>query len=126
MTPTQLDHLRLLKSHLTTLLEVAKMRTRGEWVRNYGHNPSITLTDYETTIALVWSTSQDATFIAACAGNAEAGWKSTLAAINRYERMSKTIAYVSDPTMSELALKQELHLLKCEILAEWTIETLQK
>jgi len=57
-----------LKTELREFIALSETITPGEWIRNYGHNPSITLTDYETDIAIVWSKreyhSQDATFIA--------------------------------------------------------------
>jgi hypothetical protein len=73
MTIAQLDHLNRIKRHLETLLANAERRTPGEW-RRPGWLPD----------SMYLGSSPDSAFIASCAGNAEAGWKSTLGVINRY------------------------------------------
>ena len=83
MTPAQLDHLSRIKRHLETLLSDAGKRTPGEWKLI---QPNIDKGEF------IWSVNagttpvcpallNNASFIASCAGNAEAGWRSTLAAI---------------------------------------------
>jgi hypothetical protein len=82
MTPTQLNHLRLIDAHLERLLDIASKRTPGEWEvdqavtwdQSRGINPQIVQRN-------AYLTADDAAFIAAAAGNAEAGWKATRAAI---------------------------------------------
>lgn len=83
MTTAQLDHLRAIDAHLTALLALAAKRTPGEW-RNVGANfyssgRNVGACFYSgiNGLALV----ENAAFIAACAGRAEAGWRSTKAAI---------------------------------------------
>lgn len=88
MTPAQLDHLRRIDAHLANLLSTAEKRTSGEW--HIGSHDSI-LGKNEFDFAakeevavkpkrdMFWSS--NATFIASCAGNAEAGWRATQIAI---------------------------------------------
>jgi len=83
MTPEQLDHLNKIKRHLETLLANAEKRTPGAWGSNEGQY--VCADDHG--IAECYHRDSDendhnATFISSCAGNAEAGWKSTRAAIN--------------------------------------------
>ena len=78
MTPAQLDHLRAIDAHLAKLLDIAAKRTPGEWINggrydlDYVHNRDEAFCTMNT---------HNAAFIASCAGNAEAGWKATRAAI---------------------------------------------
>ena len=82
MTTAQLDHLRLIDAHLERLLDIASKRTPGEWEvdqavtwdQSRGINPQIVQRN-------AYLTADDAAFIASCAGNAEAGWRATRAAI---------------------------------------------
>lgn len=82
MTPSQLEHLRATDAHLGRLLDIAAKRTPGEWEvdqavtwdQSRGINPQIVQRN-------AYLTADDATYIASCAGNAEAGWKATRAAI---------------------------------------------
>lgn len=88
MNPAQLDHLRRIDAHLANLLATAEKRTPGEW---YCHPETLddgrlfnTINTKESFVLIVCSTAfvhEDAAFIAACAGNAEAGWKTTRLAI---------------------------------------------
>ena len=93
MTPAQLDHLRRIDAHLANLLAIAEKRTPGEWESRTGGGRGIVehfvmreqddvaicadCLDPETSRPSV----DNAAFIASCAGNAEAGWKATRAAI---------------------------------------------
>lgn len=100
MTPAQLDHLRRIDAHLTNLLSTAEKRTPGEWQRatdaHYapgtlcvvGHPDHGQVGHVGNCIARVappecttFVDHANAAYIAACAGNAEAGWKATRAAI---------------------------------------------
>lgn len=94
MTPAQLEHLRKIDAHLEKLLSQAEKRTPGRWVAHFntiatskgwwgvastsshecvGHEDCPMIPDEEK--------QSNATFIASCAGNAEAGWKAARAAI---------------------------------------------
>jgi len=86
MTHAQLDHLRAIDAHLAKLLELAAKRTPGEWELTYeGGNGGASFPriidpgDFAASAAEV--SIEDAFFIAASAGNAEAGWRATRVAI---------------------------------------------
>jgi len=80
MTPAQLDHLRRIDAHLANLLATAEKRTPGEW-----RNTCFQVSAARDRIAHTGlgqlppprsvEAEHNAAFIAACAGNAEAGWK---------------------------------------------------
>ena len=95
MTPSQLEHLRLIDAHLDKLLDIAAKRTPGEWKWHWrnadeaapGSIFAMPREGYAYAVARCPRYgkdhfSDDATFIASCAGNAEAGWRATKAAIN--------------------------------------------
>lgn len=99
MTPGQLMHLKLLDAHLDKLLALAAKRTAGEWRKEASRAYCI---DDEFTYSVAGPPSDymylqeegDANFIAACAGNAEAGWIATKGMImlcHSYDELSKTI-----------------------------------
>jgi hypothetical protein len=78
MTPEQLDHLRAIDAHLNALLDLAAKRTPGEWVAG---TETVWAKDEEDERICNDCGGWDPDFIAACAGNAEAGWRATKAAI---------------------------------------------
>ena len=116
MTPTQLDHLRLIDAHLERLLDIAAKRTLGEWEvdqavtwdQSRGINPQIVQRN-------AYLTTDDAAFIASCAGNAEAGWKATRAAIAGYLKAS-----IDDSWAVSLVASEVLE----SILAAFPLKTL--
>ena len=84
MTPFQLEHLKLIDAHLERLLAKAEKRTPGKWVAG----ATIIGNGVDTTVCEMPSREKDSLawhdnihFIASCAGNAEAGWRATRAAI---------------------------------------------
>lgn len=83
----ELEHLKLIDAHLERLLELASKRTPGEWVKNHendtGKNDDSFWEWWEAGPARCEGVKgeADATFIASAAGNAEAGWRATRAAI---------------------------------------------
>lgn len=99
MTPAQLDHLRLIDAHLEHLLNIAAKRTPGHWDHGYGNALVVhKKTDYTLASTLASTSSGEVVvedcpiipwqeqvanseYIASCAGNAEAGWRATRAAI---------------------------------------------
>lgn len=87
MTPTQLSHLRAIDAHLAKLLNIAAKRTPGEWntesdwPRVMCGARQIVQVPTRLTFATKGPKTADTTFIASCAGNAEAGWIATRAAI---------------------------------------------
>lgn len=95
MTPSQLEHLRRIDAHLEQLLAIAEKRTPGWWDHGYGNSLVVhKKTDYtiastssseiveEDCPIIPWGEQvANSEFIASCAGNAEAGWRATRAAI---------------------------------------------
>lgn len=75
MTPAQLEHLKLIDAHLANLLAIADKRTPGEWEK-CGEGVA-----QKAGYLHVACDEHDSDFIASGAGNAEAGWRATRAAI---------------------------------------------
>jgi len=88
-----------LKTELREFIALSETITPGEWIRNYGHNSSITLTDYETDIAIVWSKreyhSQDATFIARSRNISPTMAKMLLVAVDSISKAQQTFRQIS-------------------------------
>jgi hypothetical protein len=91
-TDSRLEHLRKIDAHLEKLLSQAEKRTPGRWIRERyvikqpggrvcadvgpHHTPP---NEYPRSCQV--ADEQNGDFIASCAGNAEAGWEATRAAI---------------------------------------------
>lgn len=138
MTPSQIDHMRRIDAHLASLLENAKKRTPGRWVHfvdqgqvgdvSTEDHDSIAMTQERIEVARMadigghWRSrmneirNYNATFIASCAGNAEAGWEST----------RETIAWILFEESAEVCAisGQMLETLAAPILAQWPEELL--
>jgi hypothetical protein len=104
ITPT--EHLQLIKAECERLLAIAEKRTQGKWKR---HELQATIKGEQRDVArcLLY---EDATFIAACAGRAEAGWKATIAGCDE-------ALYLLDNGIQEDPFAKA-------ILAAWPIELL--
>jgi hypothetical protein len=133
MTTQQLEKLRLIDAHLEHLLDIASKRTPGEWVRPGPLATHITCDKSENFGKLVCDCpdstpdcsqyGRDTTFIASCAGNAEAGWRATRAMI---EFALMVIEFHStrpkeDPQRTELETVEEVAM---RILAAFPLETI--
>ncbi len=118
---TTTERLQRIRAKCVELLEIAEKRTPGKWP-NDGDliDTSAGVISCDTGC----SSEDNACFIVACVGPAEAGWRSTIAAIDRHARMAETVAYIANPDMAMLAIKHELHLQACDILAAWPEELL--
>lgn len=84
MTPAQLDHLRRIDAHLANLLSTAEKRSSGEWHKECHDNSfahGCAVGDKKNGLIASRLTQGNAAFISSCAGNAEAGWRATRAAI---------------------------------------------
>ena len=89
MTTTQLSRLRAIDAHLAKLLDIAAKRTPGEWESlGIEHSNCLRLFAGNNYLGAIGNSDaeraaiqDDAAFITSCAGNAEAGWKATRAAI---------------------------------------------
>lgn len=136
---TSAAHLTLIRARCVELLEIANGRTQGKW--NIETIPSDGGGDYITgniTSPLHTYrgnsssrgdvvcggdtvTNRDAAFIAACAGNAESGWRSTIAAIDGLEDAYHALRNACNaPGYAGDAMKRIN-----EILAAWPLEELQ-
>ncbi len=94
MTPTQLEHLKRIDAHLERLIGIAAKRTPGEWELTYeGGNGGASFPriiepgDFAASAAEV--SIENAFFIAACVGNAEAGWRATRVAIAALSKIAE-------------------------------------
>ena len=96
---TTSEHLQRIKAKCESLLELAAKRTPGKWIRTSNLATHIICASSENAGNLVCDCpdsspdgdhfDRDATFIASCAGPAEAGWRATIAAIDGFQRLSK-------------------------------------
>ena len=114
MTPTQLEHLRLIDAHLAALLELAAKRTPGEWEAKSGGE---LLRNINAEIQVICTVAMrrgagNLPFITACAGNAEAGWRSTK------EIIKEALFLQSDAP-------QEMSSILKIILTAWPVEKLK-
>ncbi len=136
----RLDHLRAIEAHLDRLLGIAAKRTPGEWDASGSKNEVIGNNEYGfiSKEEVCWSPKrnqfwpENATFIALCANNAEAGWRSTKAAIADWLSLyNSTEGYADgapdasahDKLCNEVASICRINLR--HILAEWPLETLK-
>lgn len=108
------EHLKKIKAKCESLLAIAEKRTPGEWTlfHQQGERPGIECGD--TSIVIIGREDDfaddggvrgrddveaihNAAFIASCAGTAEAGWRSTIAAIDAlleiYDQPNEQIAH---------------------------------
>jgi len=122
-TMTTTEHLQKIKAECERLLAIAKKRTKGEWsmfnksrtltidIGNepHGRLPSIiNWPGFDSNNLPYNKNVANAAFIVACAGTAEAGWRSTIAAIE----VVITSGFLASPLVKE-------------ILAAWPTELLQ-
>jgi len=82
------DHLDMILAHCRERLAIAEKRTQGEWKYETeifdgwgGDERGHYVTYGEGLNVCLEADEADATFIAACAGSSETGWKATIAAI---------------------------------------------
>lgn len=111
---TTTEHLQRIRARCVELLAIAEKRTPGEWKQGDDNHESIIIKGTgEHCYPLRWNNGQgpdDARFIASCAGSAEAGWRSTIAAI--------------DGILSRSFTPESSSFLERAILAAWPVETL--
>lgn len=112
MTPTQLEHLKRIDAHLERLLDIASKRTPGEWELTYeGGNGGASFPriiepgDFAASAAEV--SIENAFFIAACVGNAEAGWRATRAVIQWFLKWDNSTDYshLVDPILAAFPIE---------------------
>lgn len=116
---TTSEHLNKIKAKCEQLLELAAKRTPGKWIRISSLATHITCAASENAGNLVCDCpdsspnqdhfDRDAAFIASCAGPAEAGWRTTIAAIDELEAIHEATP------LGEYAAWDALN----EIIAAW-------
>lgn len=136
MTTAQLDHLRAIVAHLDRLLAIAAKRTPGEWAGDWNRirdSQCATVcfaNSFDPNTDDTWIADKE--YIAACSNNAEAGWRSTKAAIADWLSLyNSTEGYADgapdasahDKLCNEVASICRINLR--HILAEWPLETLK-
>ena len=123
MTPTQLEHLKRIDAHLERLLDIASKRTLGKWraesSRAYCADESVTHNVVGPPSDFMYLQElPDAIYIAACAGNAEAGWRATRAAI-------ACLLVICDPASGADYTNYGDEVFLHKILAAFPLETLK-
>jgi hypothetical protein len=114
---TQQEHLKRIRARCVKLLEIAEKRTPRAWDsgRNWvGSDHACVATTHH------YSHESDATFIASCAGAAEAGWKAAIAAIDTVAGLQK-VPYGWDGDCGASAYADNL---TDSIIASWPAELL--
>lgn len=81
---TQTEHLQLIRARCVELLEIAEKRTAGLWDAGGKWDKDYVDVGDEAFCTMHRS---NATFIASCAGAAEAGWRATIAAVDAFFKM---------------------------------------
>ena len=111
MTPEQ--HLNAIVAKCRANLALAEKRITGKWEAGNG---AVWDNDAERAPQEVceFVKDHDAAYIAACAGAAEAGWRSTIAAIDSLSRVRQQHGRINDATLP----------LEFAILAAWPEELL--
>jgi len=86
------EKLQRIKVECQRLLALAEKRMPGKWVSEYSTNHKNggirAAFDHVFLFRGSYIDSEDADYIAACAGPAEAGWRATIAAIDHIDWMS--------------------------------------
>jgi len=122
----QEEHLKRIRAKCVGLLAMAEKRTPDEW-RVWGMSViaaprGVCDVSKSTRVCSTYRTNEDnrprtwdADFIAACPGNAEAGWRSTIAAIDLSALMLEAIPQ---------SIREAAKLIQADIMAAWPEEML--
>jgi hypothetical protein len=123
-TMTTTEHLQKIKLECERLLTISEKRTQGKWISS--HDPFKQRWQIDAWLSPFGGANigrcgpngaYEASYIAACAGAAEAGWRSTIASINRL-----TLTLGALP-LGHYAMPP-LIAMRDEILAAWPTELL--
>ena len=97
---TTTEKLQRIRSKCVELLEIAEKRTRGKWGTD-GHE--VVGIEQRPICNVSWTVHREgnAAFITACAGPAEAAWKSTIAAIDGLTAILKLGPGVTDYSVAQ-------------------------
>lgn len=110
------EHLQRIRARCVELLALAENRTPGEWQDREDFTISERSGFHVASLEFGVRREADAAFIAACAGAAEAGWRSTIAAIDALDP--------NNPALIGVEYSQEDNAALNAILAAWPEETL--
>lgn len=117
------EHLQRIKAKCKELLVTAEERTPGKWMaKGYGFNVGF-CHGFQDDCDGTENGKEDAAFIASCAGNAEAGWLSTKAAIDTIHIMQRNRG---DQGLVTETLDAVTEALTTQILAAWPLELITK
>jgi len=121
------EHLQKIKAKCQELLSIAEQRTQGKWIHSEGRRMCLYADSLHASQVLYGNEYElggtDGDFIASCAGPAEAGWKSTIAAI---EAVLHIIEFFESPPEHPLN-QRELEIamdVANAIIAAWPEELL--
>lgn len=118
------EQLAAIRAKCEALLRIASDRTHGNW--NIGefdndiYSPEAFICETGSEFSSSVQDVANAEYIAACAGAAEAGWRTTIAAIDTIENIKSLAAGAKHPaiqTIHDLADMQQT-----EIIAAWQEE----
>lgn len=126
---TTSEHLQRIKAKCESLLELASKRTPRKWAKNtykpHVAGESVTHSvDGPPSDFMYLQEESDATFIASCAGPAEAGWRATIAAIDGIEAFFCAIAYIDPSSSEERESRIHMVIARDSIVAAWPEELL--
>lgn len=130
------EHLQLIRARCVELLEIADKRTAGAWrcAHKKRETGSYSIQTYyipyikkdSNVIAEGWESDEekdsDFTFIAACAGAAEAGWRATITAIDGLQGYA---AFTESDNASVCLIGQPAQDAINSIITAWPIELLK-
>lgn len=88
---TTQEHLERIKAKCQSLLAIAEKRTPGRW-KTTPKARSVYTDDFNYQVAYT-DNPPDSSFIASCAGPAEAGWRATITACD----LALVLLHVADP-----------------------------
>jgi hypothetical protein len=115
---TDTEHLQRIKAKCQELLAIAEKRTAGRWKCG-----SDTVWDWDGNEKVADCDGWNPDFIAACAGAAEAGWLSTIAAIDDCLNVDSSLPIYIQNITTEMMLTANARLVAA-IIAAWPEEIL--
>jgi hypothetical protein len=111
------DHLSAIVAECRRLLALSAKRTPGQWKSKLNHKPyKVVWINRDESYSTADLSPEDADYIAACAGRAEAGWRATIAAIEGLIDMRSALPLNAGPGCNAML---------SEIIAAWPMETLK-
>lgn len=119
-TMTTIEHLQRIKAKCEQLRTIAEKRTHGRWKED---SATEVWSEFSDWIADCMESEYDAAFIASCAGPAEAGWRSTIAAIDDILTVDQDLTPEVQKITTEMILYLNRNLVQ-SLLSAWPEEIL--